>query len=160
VTMLSLVLVGSLAIAAGTPLQAQTDQLGTVFALLDKNEWCAGGSVYLDLKSGAFLSYPRLARPACTDSKNQHSVKRGRLHGSELEALRTAYLAARLAGLKRENCDPAVSNGGPEALALTGPAFSARTPENEGCWSSEAVALHRQLFKVFGGQEAPDAEAR
>jgi hypothetical protein len=123
-----------------------------VFALIDANEWCPGGSVYLDLATGSFQLYPRLNRRACQDKDTHPLVEQGTLPADELAVLRSDYREAVNAGLKREQCELVVGNGGPEALVLTGPGFSAETPENLGCWSGEARALHNDLFRVFGAQ--------
>ena len=123
---------------------------GAVFALIDKNEWCPGGSVYLDLESGSFLLYPRQSRAASADPDAKPAVEQGTVAVGDLRSLRAAYLEARRAGLEKEECELVVSNGGPEALVITGPALSAKTPENEGCWSDEAMALHNELFHMFG----------
>jgi hypothetical protein len=124
----------------------------TVFALMDRNEWCPGGSVYLDLHTGSFLLYPRLGRPACADVEEHPPVQRGTLGEAELQAVRSAYSKARRAGLRRDHCELVVSNGGPEALVITAPGFSDRTPENIGCWSAEASALQDKLFDLFAAE--------
>lgn len=132
--------------------QPQENGSAAVFALLDSNEWCPGGSVYLDLKTGSFLLYPRLARPACANPQYQPAVEHGTLGTAPLERLRSVYSKARHAGLRRGQCDLVISNGGPQALVITAPGFSATTPEELGCWSQEATSLHRELFEIFGGQ--------
>jgi len=146
-----------LAVLAAQPLAAQqTREAGAVFALIDKNEWCAGGSVYLDLQTGSFMLYPRLTRFACQISKAQAPVEQGTVGKAPLQALRSAYVEARRAGLERKDCKIIVSNGGPESLVITGPDFSRYTPANEGCWSEEATALHNKLFQMFGRQREPN----
>jgi hypothetical protein len=146
-------LITALTLLTAQPVAAQQGEAaGAVFALMDKNEWCPGGSVYLDLQTGSFLLYRRLPRPACADAKMRASVEQGKLGAAELQLVRSAYFKARRAGLRRDHCELVVSNGGPEVLAVTGPAFSATTPEDEGCWSEAAMALHEELFKVFGGR--------
>lgn len=140
-----------LSLLAGQPLIAQQHaDSAALFALFDKNEWCPGGSVYLDLKTGSFMLYPRVVRRACDDPDAYGPVQQGMLAGDELRLLRSAYLQARQAGLRREDCELVLSNGGPELLVITGPVFAARTPDDEGCWSEEAIALHDALFKIFG----------
>lgn len=134
------------------PLHAQNDGSAAVFALIDKNEWCPGGSVYVDLQTGSFMLYPRLDRPACKEAKMQTAVEQGKLSAAPLQDLRSAYGEARRAGLQRKVCDLVVSNGGPEALVMTGSAFAATAHPNEGCWSEEAQALHNKLFTLFGEQ--------
>ena len=149
------ILASAVLLAASPAIAQQADRSGAVFALMDRNEWCPGGSVYLDLRSGAFLLYPVLPRPACTDPETDLEVERGTLGEGALRSLRTAYEEARRAGLRRRDCDVIISNGGPEALVITGPSFSARTPEEEGCWSEEAIALHGALFELFAEQRRP-----
>jgi hypothetical protein len=135
---------------AGAPPLASSS--GAVFALIDSNEWCPGGSVYVDLRTGSFMLYPRLPRPACTDRKLEPAVEHGTLGAAALHHLRVVYAEARRAGLRRDKCDPVISNGGPQVLVITAPNFSDTTPEELGCWSREATTLHRELFEVFGGQ--------
>jgi len=142
----------SLALLAAQPLYAQNDSSAVVFALMGKNEWCPGGSVYLELDTGTFMLNPRLQRRACADPKTQIRIERGKLSNEQLLELRSAYSKARQAGLSRKSCDILISNGGPEALIINGPAFSAATPEDVGCWSEEAKILHDKLFRIFGAQ--------
>jgi hypothetical protein len=123
---------------------------GTVFALLDSNEWCPGGSVYIDLTTGSFMLYPRVAQPACASGGANLSVERGVLASADLLRLGAAYSDAQRAGLRRSSCERVVSNGGPQAVVITTPGYSAVTPEERGCWSSEAVRLYDELFKDFG----------
>lgn len=140
------------ALLAGQPLYAQNGNSAVVFALMDKNEWCPGGTVNIDLSTGTFMLLPRQKRPACKEPKTQRVVERGKLGQKLLIELRSAYGKARQAGLAQESCGLVVSNGGPESLVVAGPAFAATTPENEGCWSKEAKALHSKLFQLFGEQ--------
>ena len=142
----------TLALATATSSAAQPEPYGTVFALMDKNEWCPGGSVYLDIRTGSYQLYRLQGRHACSKPETQSPVEQGTIGKKVLRPLRAAYFKARQAGLRRDSCELVVSNGGPEVLALTAPAFSAVTPADEGCWSGEATALHNELFKVFGGQ--------
>jgi hypothetical protein len=138
------------------PAAAQsTPAAGAVFAMIDDNEWCPGGSVYLDLESGAFMLYPRLARPACGDRKSSAGVEKGTLDVPTLRRLRAASAEARRVGLKREQCDLVISNGGPQAVVITAPGFSEATPDELGCWSKEATALYDKLFEAFGRQRRP-----
>ena len=143
--------------ALGRP---QENQSGAVFALIDSNEWCPGGSVYLDLKTGSFLLFPRLSRPSCADSSSNVAVERGTLPPLVLNRLRPILAEARRAGLQRDRCDVVVSNGGPETLAITTPGFSDKTPDELGCWSEEATALHREIFGIFGKKRAAARSAR
>ena len=143
------------AILIAQPSAAQVDNpSGTVFAVLDRNEWCPGGSVYLDLRTGAYLLYPRLHRPRCTDPAARIEVKRGAIDAEQRSRVVAAYRQARRFGLRKDNCDIIISNGGPEALVITAPAFSEVTPEEDGCWSDEARTLHEELFRIFDRVEA------
>jgi hypothetical protein len=145
----------AVAFTAAPPLAARQDNYrAAVFALIDANEWCPGGSVYLDLETGAFMRHPRPIRADCRDAGDRAPVEQGRLADSDLRRLRAAYLEARRVGLRREECSLIVTNGGPEALAITAPGFSAVTPDNMGCWSDAAEGLHRELFELFGEQSA------
>lgn len=142
--------IASLALLSAQPLYAQEGGSAVVFALIDKNEWCPGGSVYVDLDTGSFMLSPRLQRFACENPKARSRIERGTLSQKQLLELRSAYSEARQAGLGRKSCELVISNGGPEALIINGPAFSAATPQNEGCRSEEAKALHGKLFRMFG----------
>lgn len=145
------VLVAAALVSPSNPAAVQaTNDSAAVFALIDLNEWCPGGSVYLDLKTGSYMLYPRLARATCADRLFSVAVEQGALGAPALERVRRAYVEARRAGLRRAPCDVVVSNGGPEAVVITAPGFSDTTPEEEGCWSEAAVALHRELFEIFG----------
>jgi hypothetical protein len=120
--------------------------------MIDNNEWCPGGSVYLDLKTGSFMLYPRHRQPACSDRQAKILVEHGTLSPARLAAVRQAYAQARRAGLKRKQCELVISNGGPQAVVITAPGFSDATPEELGCWSKEATGLYESLFEAFGKQ--------
>jgi hypothetical protein len=138
-------------LVSAEPLAAQEAKgSAAVFALLDRNEWCPGGSVYVDLDSGAYMLHARPERRNCSDPDAKRPVEQGKLGKSELQGLRSAYARALGAGLRREPCEVVISNGGPEALVVTGSGVSAATPEDEGCWSKEAIDLHAELFRLFG----------
>ncbi len=128
---------------------------GTIFALLDKNEWCPGGSVFLDLNSGSYVLHPRLERSACADNSTVAVIEKGRVSGQVLKRVRSEFADASRLGLRKNECQIVISNGGPEILVLSSPVFSDITPENEGCWSAEAVILHQTLFDLFGRQRKP-----
>ena len=128
---------------------------GTVFALLDQNEWCPGGSVYFDLRTGSFMLYPRVTRPSCLDRSSDLAVEQGKLGSADLERLRAAYAKTRRVGLKRDQCDVVINNGGPQVLVITAPGYSVTTPENEGCWSNEANEFYEEIFQVFGRPRQP-----
>lgn len=135
------------------PVLAQADTTGTsgaVFALIDNNEWCPGGSVYVDLQTGEFMLHPRPARPNCYDANIRTQVKQGTLSSDDLQIVRQAVTAAMQDGLRREPCLLVVTNGGPNQLAITAPGFSDATPEDPGCWSEGAEKLHDELFRLFG----------
>ena len=127
---------------------------GAVFALIDNNEWCPGGSVYLDLRTGSYMLYPKLARPVCTDPSRAPAVEHGTLANAALKPLREAYEAARATGLRRQGCDIVVSNGGPLALVITAPNYSVAAPEELGCWSVDAKSLYQKIYEVFGSNRA------
>ena len=148
--------IAPLALLTGYPsaAQAPTDS-GALFALLDENEWCPGGSVHLDLATGSFSLYPRPARAVCADPETRADVEQGRLDVAQLRIIRSAYREVRRAGLRCDRCDLVVSNGGPQTLVVTAPGFSGVTPENEGCWTEEATKLHAALFKIFGRSRLP-----
>jgi hypothetical protein len=148
-------IVGLALLAAAPPPAPQDTGSAAVFALIDSNEWCPGGSVYLDLQTGSFLLYPRLARAACGNAKSHTPVEQGNLGLPALQHLRSAYFEARRTGLSRDQCELIVSNGGPKALVITAAGFSARTPEEDGCWTEAADALYNELFEVFGKQRQP-----
>ena len=136
-----------LAAAADQPTGPEVES-AAVFALIDSNEWCPGGSVFLDLRTGAFMLYPRLARRACQGRTVQ--VEHGTITSAELQRLRSTYAEVSRAGLRRADCALVISNGGPQAVVITAPGFSGGTPENLGCWSAEAHSLYEDLLQVFG----------
>jgi len=146
----SVALLGLMAVEPRATQPARVD--GTVFAMIDQNEWCPGGSVYLDLHTVSYMMYPRQARPACADQEFSPAIEHGILDPARLGAIQDAYLEARRAGLKRKDCELVISNGGPQAVVITAPGYSAATPEELGCWSTEATALHDRLFEAFGKQ--------
>jgi hypothetical protein len=145
-------LIAALPLPAAQPAIAEGAGSGAVFAVMGRNEWCPSGSVYLDLQTGAFMLYPRLTRSACSDRTAPSPVERGTLPLAELRRVRSAYQEARRVGLSREKCEVVISNGGPQMVVITAPGFSARTPEQDGCWSEGANRLHAVLFQVFGKQ--------
>jgi hypothetical protein len=150
-----LALIAALPLPAAQPAIAEGQGSGAVFAVMGRNEWCPGGSVYLDLQTGAFMLYPRLTRSACSDRTAPLPVERGTLPLVELQRVRSAYQEARRIGLSRDKCEVVISNGGPQMVVITAPGFSARTPEQDGCWSEGANRLHAVLFEVFGKQRQP-----
>lgn len=140
-----------LPLLASNQSQAQSNEMsGAVFALFDHNEWCPGGSVYLDLRTGAFMLYPRVDRPACRNKEAPRSVEQGTLDLEELYQLREAATKAIDAGLRRDQCAFIISNGGPQNMVITAPGFSDATPDEIGCWSDQAEELHDELFRLFG----------
>lgn len=98
------------------------------------------------------MLYRRSNPPACTDPNLRLAVEEGTLEAAVLAEMRGAYAKARSAGLRRAKCDMLISNGGREALVITAPNFSDTTPEEQGCWSGEAMALHDAFLRVFGEQ--------
>lgn len=138
--------------AAHSAVSTQAIRSGAVFAMIDSNEWCPGGSVYVDLRTGSFMLYPRVPRPACKERKIGPAVERGTLSTAALKRLWASSDRAIRAGLRRQSCAFIVSNGGPQTLTITAPQFSESTPDELGCWSEEATTLHRQLFELFGAK--------
>lgn len=127
-----------------------TTTSGAVFALLDENEWCPAGSVYVDLQTGEFMLHPRLQRPNCYDASSVAEIEKGKLGSDDLDRLRKAVAKAVASGLRRKPCSIIIHNGGPRQLVITLPGYSATTPDDLGCWSKEAGELHDELFGIFG----------
>jgi hypothetical protein len=143
------------ALIASQPLTAQeSDGSSAVFALMDRNEWCAGGSVYLDVGTGSYLLYPVPVAPECFDRTTRSPVQHGKIGGADLLTVEAALREARRAGLTdRARCAGMIAlppMAGSEVLVITESRYSERTPENKFCWSDEAKALHNELFRIFG----------
>lgn len=133
--------------------QAQSNEVpGAVFALMSSSEFCPSGSVYVDLRTGDFMLYPRLGRANCRNENSMPSVETGTLALGNLHRLRDAVFEATDAGLQRDDCEVNISNGGPESLVITTPSFSDAAPIETGCWSDQANKLHAVMFELFGAQ--------
>ena len=115
------------------------------------NEWCPRGTITLDLATGEYMLLPGLTGPACTDPSIRRPILRSVLEEPRLRSIRRA----KDAGLSRSECDVVVSNGGQRALVLSGARDMRIAPENQGCWSKEASALHDLLETEFGEPIAP-----
>jgi hypothetical protein len=99
-----------------------------------------------------------LRGPACLDADVRPAAEQGTLGENDLQAVRSAYRRLVEAGsMRREVCEPIVTNGGRELLGVSGARGSSVTPELEGCWSLEAMALHDELFDIFGEQRDPSS---
>lgn len=148
-------LLTAMTIALSPPALAEKEEgpswdAATVYAVIDANEWCSGGSVHVDLWSGEYVLLPRPMRIDCqAESETHRNIEHGSVTDSELASLRTAYRHLAQTGMEREDPELIVTNGGREALSVAGPKWSAVTPRDEGRWSDEARDLHGLLFDIF-----------
>lgn len=152
--------ISSLAITLSSPALCSEEEgpswdAATVYAVLDSNEWCWGGSVHVDLWSGEYVLLPRPMRVDCQpESQTHRNIEHGSVEELQLASLRSAYRHLAQAGMEREDHELILTNGGREVLAVVGPNWSAVTPRDEGRWSDETRGLRRLLFNIFGNQRA------
>jgi hypothetical protein len=127
-----------------------------VFATIEHSEWCPAGNVRLDLRTGRYELTNGAPRRVCNDRNLERPVTRGRLPAPRLADLRAAWLRALNDGLE----DPACRDGGrpprivigagsKPILVVTSGLQTVSPPENRGCWSEAANALHNLLDRQF-----------
>ena len=140
----------ALAVQAGTPPPAAPS--GTIFATIDHSEWCQAGSVTIDVATGRYMLTRGLDRSVCDMRTVRREVTHGTLAADRLASIRAAYARVEADGMVAAACrnggkpsDLVVSNGGPQALVLTGAFATQIAPTNLACWSREAYQLHRLL---------------
>ncbi len=151
-----LALLAAASLMGQTPAQAQTSFAGrtaTVFSSVGQSEWCPAGNLWLDLSSGEYRFTARAPRLICSTPNLERPVRKGRLDRRRLAGLRLLYGRAQAEGLDLcrdgRRGDIVISNGGVQVLVLTTGARSMVAPEELGCWTKAADALHRALNDNF-----------
>jgi hypothetical protein len=145
-----------LLIQPGTaPADFSTGRTATIFATIDRSEWCPAGNVQIDLVTGGFALTSGASRDLCNDTGLQRPVTKGQLDEARLATLRTAYTAAQRQGLTqcgggKKPGRIVVSNGGPAILVLTNGAGTIAAPDQLGCWTDAAMDLSRLLERILG----------
>ena len=131
----------------------------TIFATIDRSEWCPAGNVRVDLVTGRFALSSGAPRDVCKMKGFERPIKDGKLDDAELSMLQKAYTSAQEQGLNLcidgkppENI--IVSNGGPALLVLTDSARTA-APDNLSCWTVAATGLAQTLEQLFGARAHP-----
>lgn len=143
-------LLGQPATPADSSLKGRT---ALVFSTVGQSEWCPAGSLLLDLSSGEYSFTARASRTICSNPDLERPVKVGRLESRHLQELQVAYRRAQVEGL--DSCregrrgEVVVSNGGDQILVLTSGARSIAAPDELGCWTDAARALHQALSDAF-----------
>lgn len=140
---------------AVAPADFAAGRTATIFATIDRSEWCPAGNVRIDLVTGRFTLTSGASRDVCNDTGLQRPVRNGQLDEAPLAKLRTAYAAAQKQGLSQ--CDGGkkpdriiVSNGGPAILVLTNGARTIAAPDQLGCWTDAAIDLGWLLERMLG----------
>ena len=153
-------LLAALIAATQPPPQARPAALGHtawVLATVGHSEWCPAGNVRLDLRTGRYALTPRASRRICGTAGLERPVVTGRLEPARLAPIRAAYLRARAEGLVHPDCENGrgpgdrivISNGGRQLLVVAHGAATIWPPEDLGCWSDAANALHARLDEAF-----------
>jgi len=140
---------------AVAPADFAAGRTATIFATIDRSEWCPAGNVRLDLVTGRFALTSGASRDVCQTKDLQRPVRDGQLDEAQLGALRTAYSHAQELGLTLcaggKRPDRIVfSNGGPSILVLTNGAQTTAAPDDLACWTDAAIGLDRTLQQTFG----------
>jgi hypothetical protein len=118
-----------------------------------RSEWCPAGNVLLDLSNGEYSFTARAPRRICSNPNLERPRSKGRLPTRRLAELRSAYVRAQAEGL--DSCrngrrgELIISNGGEQILTLTSGTRSTSAPDELGCWTGAALALHRALSEIF-----------
>ena len=127
-----------------------------IVATVHHSEWCPAGNVRLDLVTGRYQFTAGVPRPACTDRRIERPVVAGTLAGPRLAAVRAAFLRAVAEGVTTQTCldgrrpeQLVITNGGVPVLLLTTGRATLSAPDELGCWTRAANALHQALERVF-----------
>lgn len=142
------------------PADFSAHRTATIFATIDRSEWCPAGNVRVDLVTGRFALTSGAPRDICHMENLQRPVQDGQLDDAERTMLRTAYTRAQKQGLSlcgggKPPERIVVSNGGPALLLLTDGARTTAAPENLGCWTEGATELERTLNQLLGSRARP-----
>ena len=127
-----------------------------LFATVQHSEWCPAGNVRLDLQTGRYAFTARAPRRVCQQAGFERPVAAGRLAPGRLAAIRAAAARVLTEGFVHPECanggrrrEIVVDNGGIPVLVLTNGAGTAAAPDDLGCWSDAANALHASLDDAF-----------
>lgn len=119
----------------------------TLQASFDHSEWHASSMLRLDVASGGFVAQFRDGTHAS-----------GRFSRGETRHIQALVADARSAGFADAQCGPdgkghpvriVVSNGGQQTLVLDGGKTRLEAPEDMGCWTPEADALHDFISRTL-----------
>jgi hypothetical protein len=142
---------------ARTPDGSAAGRTAWLVASIQHSEWCPAANVRIDLRTGRYAFTGRAPRAICKEEGLQRPVQEGRLRGEQLQTVRVAFQRALAEGLEKAACRGGgagdtviVSNGGTPILVLASGARTAAAPDQLGCWSEAAGALHHVLEDVFG----------
>jgi hypothetical protein len=134
---------------------ADVGRTAWLVATVGHSEWCPAGNVRLDLRTGGYAFTARAERRFCGKAGLEHRGM-GRLRAGRLAAVRTAYLRVLTEGVESRSCRDGrgperliLSNGGTPILLVADGKTMVSAPDNEGCWSSAATALHELLDDTF-----------
>jgi hypothetical protein len=141
-----------------TPAQpVALDRTAWVFSTIGQSEFCNPGYVKLDLRTGRYTLTVRAARRLCDQPDLDRPVKSGRLPDESLARVRAAYQQVIAEGLETPVCreggkpqDIVISNGGTLILVVATGSAVGSAPDDLGCWSKAATALHDALDEAFG----------
>lgn len=147
------------AVAAIQPLPSPDPSIGRtawVLSTIEQSEWCPAGNVRLDLGTGRYELTPRAPRPVCNQAPLERPVTTGRLAPKRLSQVRAAYMQVLRQGPEDPICRDGgrqarvvISNGGPQILVVARGSGIASAPDELGCWSEAAEALHDMLDEMF-----------
>lgn len=153
-------LIASLSILFSSAAKAQEGphpewDAATIYAILDGNEFCAGGAIHIDLWSGEYVRLPRTQNPDCQkrDRDTRRGIEHGALSDAQLSSLRKGYRELANASLQKDVCELIISNGGRELVAIVAPTWVSVTPDDEGCWQDEEISLKKVLLQIFSPQQ-------
>jgi hypothetical protein len=152
-TMFISLLVSASAVESGDPFGP--GRTAAIFSTVEQSEFCPPGEVRVNLRDGTYLLTPRSTRDVCNDPNLERPITGGNLAVQQLAELRAAYVAVQRSGTVHPSCvagqpdEIVVDNGGPHILIVTNGMASTPAPDDLGCWSKEARALHGLLDRMF-----------
>jgi len=148
------------ALAATQPAPPPSDsapgRTAWLVATIGHSEWCPAGNVRLDLASGRYQVTGTAPRRSCGTAGLERPVRSGVLAGRPLREARAAFRRATGESLTSRACRDGrqpeqivISNGGDRIMLLTNGRRTEAAPEEQGCWSAAATALHAWLDRQF-----------
>jgi hypothetical protein len=151
------VLIALMALAQ-TPVQPiALGRTAWVFSTIGQSEFCNPGHVRLDLRTGRYSLTVRAPRRLCDQRDLERPVRSGKLPDESLARVRAAYRQVIAEGLETPICreggkprDIVISNGGTLILVVATGTAVGSAPDDLGCWSKAAIALHDALDEAFG----------